>query len=186
MRLYCHNLRTQRPTEFLSLPCNRVVVGQGAVEDQSQEGTNAAPDGAPPTRGGYPRAQQSQQAQQAQQWAQPAQQAQRAVAAEPTDDPDVRFARRSRTARAEAGGGDRGGTEANTPTANTSNNRNSSFGGQRVAAAAWPRNYSYFPSSAQAHGTSVLTQFMKLRLDPKKLLVKTDDYTFANSRGRIM
>jgi len=44
-------------------------------------------------------------------------------------------------------------------------------------------NYSYAPTAGSCRGTSVNTRFFKLRFDPWALIVKTDDYTFAETSG---
>jgi len=44
-------------------------------------------------------------------------------------------------------------------------------------------NYSYAPEGGSCRGRGVLTRFRKLRIDPWTLMVKTNDYTFAESSG---
>ena len=44
-------------------------------------------------------------------------------------------------------------------------------------------NFSYAPIGGSCWGSSVRTSFSKLRFNPWSLTVKTDDYTFARSRG---
>lgn len=47
-------------------------------------------------------------------------------------------------------------------------------------------NFSFFPPGGAANGSAVMTHFAKLRVCPWTLLVKTDDYTFATSVGRVV
>eukprot|EP01052_Picozoa_sp_SAG31_P045350 SAG31_NODE_8242_length_1491_cov_1.010776_3_plen_65_part_00 len=37
-----------------------------------------------------------------------------------------------------------------------------------------------------ARGSDVRTQFSKLRINPRTLMVKTDDYTFAQTAGHLV
>ena len=48
-----------------------------------------------------------------------------------------------------------------------------------------PLNLSYFPVGGAAQGSVLITVFRKLRLCPWSLTVKTDDYTFSSSTGRV-
>ena len=47
-------------------------------------------------------------------------------------------------------------------------------------------NLSYFPAGGAARGSVVVSSFRKLRICPWTLRVKTDDFTFATSGGRLV
>ncbi|KAK3276462.1 hypothetical protein CYMTET_15461 [Cymbomonas tetramitiformis] len=47
-------------------------------------------------------------------------------------------------------------------------------------------NFSYFPAGGTADGSSVLTWFAGLRLDPYNLKVKTDDMLYSSSSGSLL
>jgi len=46
-------------------------------------------------------------------------------------------------------------------------------------------NNSFFQSGGSCVGTDVLTQFHRLRINPITLVVKTDDFTFAQTHGSL-
>lgn len=47
-------------------------------------------------------------------------------------------------------------------------------------------NWSIFPSGGAAAGSDVRTVFKKLRINPRSLMTKTDDYTFASTEGGLL
>lgn len=47
-------------------------------------------------------------------------------------------------------------------------------------------NWSIFPSGGAAAGSDVRTVFKKLRINPRSLMTKTDDYTFASTEGDLL
>jgi len=46
-------------------------------------------------------------------------------------------------------------------------------------------NFSCYTAGGSAFGDSVFTHFQKIRINPKSLIVKTDDFTFSTSVGQL-